>query len=399
MPRSRLSRYRAKRDFERTAEPSGRKDGARRSGELRFVVQKHAARRLHYDLRLELDGTFRSWAVTKGPSLDPAERRLAVEVEDHPLDYGDFEGTIPKGEYGGGTVQLWDRGFWAPLPGVSPQKALKAGNLKFLMVGERLKGEWVLVRMKRDRNGGKRNNWLLIKHRDRFARENGDALLRKDRSVASGRRMADITAGRGDKPTPFMKAPRARPAKPAASNAEARKRVLQSVPGCASEGCRRAAKCRSVAAAVRPAATRAARPFRAAGFRLGSRDQVRRLPHADARGRRHGHAAYPQGPRLDEPFPGDRPRGRRTAGLPRRRGDRGPGQARRAELFGPAGRARRRGNRRLHLLPVRPAARRRQGLQEVPAGGAQATPVGTHRFEPCAACAMSSTSRRAPRRC
>jgi len=211
MPRSRLSRYRAKRDFERTAEPSGRKQGARDSGELRFVVQKHAARRLHYDLRLELDGTFRSWAVTKGPSLDPAERRLAVEVEDHPLDYGDFEGTIPKGEYGGGTVQLWDRGFWAPLPGTSAQKALKAGNLKFLMAGERLKGEWVLVRMKRDRNGGKRNNWLLIKHRDEFARENGDALLRKDRSVASGRRMADITAGRGVKPKPFMTAAKPRP--------------------------------------------------------------------------------------------------------------------------------------------------------------------------------------------
>jgi bifunctional non-homologous end joining protein LigD len=215
MPRSRLSRYHAKRDFERTAEPRGRKQAARSSGELRFVVQKHAARRLHYDLRLELDGTFRSWAVTKGPSLDPAERRLAVEVEDHPLDYGDFEGTIPKGEYGGGTVQLWDRGFWAPLPGTSAQKALKAGNLKFLMVGERLKGEWVLVRMKHDRNGGKRNNWLLIKHRDKFARENGDALLRKDRSIASGRRMADIAAGRGAKPKPFMKAPRPRPAKPA----------------------------------------------------------------------------------------------------------------------------------------------------------------------------------------
>jgi bifunctional non-homologous end joining protein LigD len=205
MPSTRLSRYRAKRDFKRTAEPSGRRSSARRSRELRFVVQKHAARRLHYDLRLELDGTFRSWAVTKGPSLDPAERRLAVEVEDHPLDYGDFEGTIPKGEYGGGTVQLWDRGFWAPLPGVEPRKALKAGSLKFLLAGERLKGEWVLVRMKRDREAGKRNNWLLIKHRDRFAREGGDRLLHKDRSVASGRKMADIAAGRGAKARPFMR--------------------------------------------------------------------------------------------------------------------------------------------------------------------------------------------------
>jgi bifunctional non-homologous end joining protein LigD len=206
MARARLSRYRAKRDFKRTSEPSGRRQRARPAGALRFVVQKHAARRLHYDLRLELAGTFRSWAVTKGPSLDPGQRRLAVEVEDHPLDYGDFEGTIPKGEYGGGTVQLWDRGFWAPLPGVNARQALKAGSLKFLLMGERLQGEWVLVRMKRDRSGGKRTHWLLIKHRDRYARKDGDALLRKDRSIASDRRMADITAGRGARPRPFMKA-------------------------------------------------------------------------------------------------------------------------------------------------------------------------------------------------
>jgi bifunctional non-homologous end joining protein LigD len=126
--------------------------------------------------------------------MDPRAKRLAVEVEDHPLDYGDFEGTIPHGEYGGGTVQLWDRGFWAPLPGLSARAALKAGNLKFLLAGERLNGEWVLVRMKRDRDRerGKRTNWLLIKHRDRYARAKGDALLRPDRSVASGRRMSQI---------------------------------------------------------------------------------------------------------------------------------------------------------------------------------------------------------------
>ena len=188
MPQRKLARYRAKRNFRRTTEPSGSRRRAAASGTMRFVVQKHAARRLHYDLRLELDGVFRSWAVTRGPSLDPRERRLAVEVEDHPLDYGDFEGTIPKGEYGGGTVQLWDRGYWAPLPGTDARAALKAGNLKFLLAGERLAGEWVLVRMARDRERGKRTNWLLIKHRDRYARENGDAILRKDRSVASGRR-------------------------------------------------------------------------------------------------------------------------------------------------------------------------------------------------------------------
>ena len=209
MSRRKLARYHSKRDFAVTREPSGRESRVTRTGELRFVIQKHAARRLHYDLRLELDGVFKSWAVTRGPSLDPEVKRLAVEVEDHPLDYGDFEGTIPKGEYGGGTVQLWDRGFWAPLPGISPQAALKSGNLKFLLEGHRLKGEWVLVRMKSDRTKSKRTNWLLIKHRDRHAHEDGDRLLKMDKSIASGRKMSQIAAGRGTRPRPFMLAKQA----------------------------------------------------------------------------------------------------------------------------------------------------------------------------------------------
>ena len=122
---AKLSTYRAKRNFDQTAEPSGATPVAPGPA-LRFVIQKHAATRLHYDLRLELDGTFKSWAVTRGPSLDPHDKRLAVEVEDHPLDYGDFEGTIPKGQYGGGTVMLWDRGTWTPEQ-PSPQKALESG--------------------------------------------------------------------------------------------------------------------------------------------------------------------------------------------------------------------------------------------------------------------------------
>ena len=121
-----LKTYRAKRDFSKTAEPSG-KGRVASSKRLRFIVQKHAATRLHYDFRLELDGVLKSWAVTRGPSLDPADKRLAVETEDHPLDYGDFEGTIPAGEYGGGTVQMWDRGFWAPEPGAAPESALNSG--------------------------------------------------------------------------------------------------------------------------------------------------------------------------------------------------------------------------------------------------------------------------------
>ena len=190
-----LIRYQSMRDFEQTAEPSGKRAKATKSDQLRFVIQKHAATRLHFDLRLEYKGVFLSWAVTKGPSFNPADKRLAVEVEPHPLDYGDFEGTIPKGQYGGGTVQLWDRGFWAPEPGVDIEKALKKGDLKLVMEGERMHGSWALVRMKR-RPGEKRDNWLLIKHRDEFAvDEDGDALALEDRSIASGRKMEEIAAG------------------------------------------------------------------------------------------------------------------------------------------------------------------------------------------------------------
>jgi bifunctional non-homologous end joining protein LigD len=199
-----LARYQEKRDFTQTDEPSGRLAVAP-SKQLRFVIQKHAASHLHYDLRLELDGVFKSWAVTRGPSVDPRDKRLAVEVEDHPLDYGDFEGTIPKGQYGGGTVQLWDRGYWVPEGGKTPEEGLQKGDFKFTLEGRRLKGSWVLVRLKGDRFGGKRTNWLLIKHRDAAARPGeAQALLDLDNSVASGRSMAQIEKGKGKPPVPFM---------------------------------------------------------------------------------------------------------------------------------------------------------------------------------------------------
>ena len=203
-----LARYRSMRDFSKTAEPAGA-EKTRPSNRLRFVIHKHAATRLHYDLRLELDGVFKSWAVTKGPSLDPHERRLAVQVEDHPLDYGDFEGTIPKGQYGGGTVMLWDRGYWEPEG--DPHEMLKKGDLKFRLDGERLKGSFVLVRMK-PRPGEKRDNWLLIKHHDGWAVEgSGSAITDEEAtSVASGRTMQEIAAGKGKGPTPFMSAGKAR---------------------------------------------------------------------------------------------------------------------------------------------------------------------------------------------
>jgi len=202
MAKNKLSLYQKKRDFARTSEPSGKRAVAS-APYPRFVVQKHAARRLHFDLRLEVAGVFKSWAVAKGPSLDPRDKRLAVETEDHPLDYGDFEGIIPQGEYGGGTVMLWDRGFWAS--DGETAKALRKGELRFTLVGEKLQGGWVLVRLRHDRERGKRTNWLLIKRHDGYEREgDADGILGQDRSVASGRSMQAIAAGKGRSPKAFM---------------------------------------------------------------------------------------------------------------------------------------------------------------------------------------------------
>lgn len=187
-----LALYNKKRDFKKTAEPAG-KVGRSKTG-FSFLVQKHAATRLHYDFRLELNGVLKSWAVTKGPSIDPHDKRLAVEVEDHPVSYAGFEGIIPKGEYGGGTVMMWDEGTWEPLG--DPVKDLKSGNLKFRLHGKRLKGEWVLVRMKPRPQDRGRSNWLLIKHDDAHAKHGaGDAYLEKHASsVTSKRRMEEIAA-------------------------------------------------------------------------------------------------------------------------------------------------------------------------------------------------------------
>ncbi len=205
MATTKLNKYQEMRDFARTAEPSGRDARVVPSDALRFVIQKHAASHLHFDLRLEFDGVFRSWAVPKAPSLDPSDKRMAMEVEDHPLDYGDFEGTIPKGQYGGGTVQIWDRGYWVPEKGFEDiDTALRKGELKFVMEGERLHGGWVIVRLRAEEKS-KRNNWLLIKHRDDAAVEkDGGAQGGEDRSVASGRSMARIAAGEGSGAEPFM---------------------------------------------------------------------------------------------------------------------------------------------------------------------------------------------------
>lgn len=203
--RTQLAEYRQKRDFKRTAEPSGEKaPPPTRPGRLRFVIQKHAASRLHFDLRLELDGVMKSWAVPKGPSLDPSVKRLAMEVEDHPIDYNTFEGTIPKGEYGGGTVMLWDRGTYSADAAAPTDEeedvirdGLKRGDLKITFHGKRLRGSFALIRMKfaRDRSSSSKPQWLLIKHRDEFASEE-DVVADNMTSVDSGRTMEEIASGK-----------------------------------------------------------------------------------------------------------------------------------------------------------------------------------------------------------
>jgi bifunctional non-homologous end joining protein LigD len=274
MPSRKFAKYRAKRDFAKTTEPSG--DAEPASSGHAYLIQKHAATRLHYDFRLELDGTLKSWAVTKGPSLNPADKRLAVHVEDHPLAYGDFEGTIPKGEYGGGTVMLWDQGSWSPIG--DAEKGYKKGKLDFELQGKRLKGRWHLVRMHGNRRGDeKRENWLLIKGRDQYANEkDGDAALEKyQTSVVSDRSMESLTTGRSkvwrskgaEEPTP-------EPAKEKTKPLPKREGQRSDSP-------------RIHCAAACHAGHQAAR-----GKQLGPRSQIRRLPSRSAHRQWRGDAYH-----------------------------------------------------------------------------------------------------------
>ena len=189
-----LESYHEKRRFQHTSEPRGKVESSP-SGSL-YIIQKHAASHLHYDLRLELDGVLKSWAVPKGPSLKAGEKRLAVQVEDHPIEYSSFEGIIPEGEYGAGTVMLWDRGAWEPEG--DPREGFSKGDLKFKLHGEKLKGSWVLARMKGKPGGNEGKNWLLIKKRDDAAISGSgpDPVETMDRSVASGRTMQEIASQR-----------------------------------------------------------------------------------------------------------------------------------------------------------------------------------------------------------
>jgi bifunctional non-homologous end joining protein LigD len=249
-----LKHYRAKRDFTRTPEPA--QGGTRSDKSLSFVIQKHDASRLHYDFRLELQGALKSWAVPKGPSLDPAVKRMGVRVEDHPISYGGFEGSIPARQYGAGDVIVWDRGLWTPHG--DPAKGLREGKLKFELHGEKLKGGWTLVRM-RGRGDESHEPWLLIKERDDYARpeEEFDVLQALPNSVLSGQPLPRDATGKPGK------TPRKAAAKKA-SAASAKKAVAQASgafrDGAATRHAGRASTCRPRG--------------------LGLRDQVRRLPPA-----------------------------------------------------------------------------------------------------------------------
>ena len=223
--RGELKTYQARRRFGETPEPKGAKAKRKAAAPLRYLIQRHAATRLHYDFRIEFDGVLKSWAVTKAPSRDPAVKRLAVEVEDHPMDYGSFEGTIPAGNYGAGTVQLWDTGSWTPQHPDTLEADFASGSVKMTLDGERLKGGWALVRLKSDRGKpSKRNNWLLIKEKDDHAVPGeGDALAEIDASVTTGRSLAEIAGGptqwTSSKPTGRKAPARPKPTRAAASKA------------------------------------------------------------------------------------------------------------------------------------------------------------------------------------
>ena len=225
-----LKEYRKKRSFNVTPEPKGGSETRLPSGKpLTYVIQKHQASQLHYDFRLEWNGVLLSWAVPKGPSLDPSVKRLAMQVEDHPVEYGSFEGIIPEGEYGGGTVMVWDRGTWTPeVPDVDA--ALQKGDLKFTLHGAKLKGSWVLVRT---RGFGGKPSWLLIKHRDQFASKR-DITLEEPRSALSGHTLAEIArdaggnvekAAAGDPPDLSKAKPSTRRAAPAGRPSRKRARA------------------------------------------------------------------------------------------------------------------------------------------------------------------------------
>jgi DNA ligase D-like protein (predicted 3'-phosphoesterase) len=358
--RKALSRYHGKRDFSRTPEP---KEGGRAGqGVLSFVIQKHHASHLHYDFRLELDGTFKSWAVPKGPCLDPTVKRMAVHVEDHPISYADFEGTIPPKQYGAGTVIVWDRGDWLPEGGSEgdARKALAAGKLKFELRGEKLKGHWTLVRM-RGKGDEKHEPWLLIKERDDAARDLADYDVLEDQpaSVLTGRGVDEVDSP-PKKAAPAKKAAAKKPEKKVAKK-EVKKEVKKKT---------------ALPATFQPQLATLAAFASVIARRLALRTQVRRLPPARPHRQGQGALLHPQRPRLDRQAARHRQGARQAAhrfGLARRRDHRGRGE-RRARLPGAAERLRPRRHFIHRLLAVRCALSRRAGPARRAGRGAACAP-------------------------
>jgi bifunctional non-homologous end joining protein LigD len=246
--RKQLAEYRQKRDFSKTAEPSGNEERAKDRRKLVFVIQKHAASHLHFDFRLELDGVMKSWAVPKGPSYDPSVKRLAMQVEDHPIDYNSFEGTIPQGEYGGGTVMLWDRGTYTsavneedPVPEL--RRGYEKGDLKIILHGKRMHGSWVLVRTRRGPED--KPQWLLIKHRDEYARPGTDIVAEEMTSVTTGRTMEEIAENKRKRVWHSNREPKTPP--PEAKRKSARKEPAQK-KSAAPSASKRAASARAASA-------------------------------------------------------------------------------------------------------------------------------------------------------
>jgi bifunctional non-homologous end joining protein LigD len=283
-----LKDYERKRDFKVTSEPKPRRGRTRGSS---FVIQKHAARRLHYDFRLELDGVLKSWAVARGPSLVPGEKRLAVHVEDHPLDYGTFEGTIPEGQYGAGSVMLWDRGTW--IPEGDPHKAYDKGHLDFSLDGEKLHGRWHLVRM-RGKPGEKHENWLLIKSEDDAARHASDAdiLEEEDRSVTTGRTIEEIGKDRKSRQWSSNKEAADEPTAPARATLSPKRRIAEALRGSPAPK-PAAAATKSAAAARKPTVAKAKPPpakpsaRKTARPRAATKAVTRKRAHADTDAESH----------------------------------------------------------------------------------------------------------------
>jgi bifunctional non-homologous end joining protein LigD len=361
-----LKTYQAKRNFGETPEPKGKQTKSKTPGG-RYLIQRHAATRLHYDFRIEVDGVLKSWAVTKAPSRDTPVKRLAVEVEDHPLDYGSFEGTIPAGNYGAGTVQMWDRGTWEPQE-PDLEAAFKKGQIKMVLHGERLKGKWALIRLRSDRGKpSKRNNWLLIKERDEYTVEGeGDANMEIDASIVTGRTLAEIADGskqwKSSKPTD--------PQGPAQAQGDEGRRQHgeKAATPSSPSSCARSPTIRRAAPAGRMRSSSTATASRSASA-------AARRPCAPARAS--------TGRTASRPTPTTPPMARRRR---RRRAVR-PGRRPHARLLGPAGGHLGRRHRRPDLFRLRPAVRGRRG----PARPAPVAPQGP-------ASGLSSTaSRRRPR--